>query len=103
MELMLVGEEVITNIAKYGGLPERSEIEVGIYVAAGRPDIRLEFSDAGSAFNPLTQAKGANLGADIESAEIGGLGVHLIIGLTDHQHYQRRGQRNILRVTKALS
>jgi sigma-B regulation protein RsbU (phosphoserine phosphatase) len=101
MELMLVGEEVITNIAKYGRLPDRSEIEVGIFIESDKSSIHLEFSDAGPAFNPLTQAEGAKRGSDIESAEIGGLGVHLITGLTDHQQYWRRGQRNILRVTKA--
>ena len=101
MELTLVSEEIVTNIDKYSKLSADSEIEISIEVEAS--EIRLEFSDRGIAFNPLEQAQGAVLGADIESAEIGGLGVHLITELTDTQQYHRREGRNILRITKAMS
>ena len=39
---------------------------------------------------------------DIESAEIGGLGVHLIPQLTDEQSYRRDNGYNRLRVSKRL-
>ena len=100
MELILVSEEIVTNIEKYAGLSGDNHIEVGL---TAEPDlIVLEFSDGGIAFNPLQDARGATLGADIESAEIGGLGVHLVSNLTDSQTYQRLEQRNVLRLTKAL-
>ena len=101
MELTLVSEEIVTNIDKYSKLTGNSEIEVSL--AVGASEIRLEFTDEGIAFNPLEQAQSAVLGADIESAEIGGLGVHLIKELTDTQQYHRREGRNILRITKAMS
>ncbi len=101
MELTLVSEEVVTNIDKYAQIPHGSEIEMSI--SATGDEIHLEFCDAGIAFNPLLEAKSAVLGQDIESAQIGGLGVHLIRELTNRQHYQRRSERNILRVTKVLS
>ena len=101
MELTLVSEEVVTNIDKYAQIPHGSEIEMSI--SATGDEIHLEFCDAGVAFNPLLEAKSAVLGQDIESAQIGGLGVHLIRELTNRQHYQRRSERNILRVTKVLS
>jgi sigma-B regulation protein RsbU (phosphoserine phosphatase) len=100
-ELMLVSEEILTNINKYAGLDSDSEIEITI--ASDESGIRLTFSDGGIPFNPLADAAGATLGADIESAEIGGLGVHLITELTEQQHYQRRGERNVLWVSKPLS
>ncbi len=60
----------------------------------------MEFSDEGRQFNPLTESKRSHLGADIDSAEIGGLGVHLITQLTDEQSYRREGERNYLLVRK---
>lgn len=100
MEIVLVSEEVVTNIEKYAGLPGDASVEVELIV--GPVQIELEFSDVGMAFNPLQDARGATLGADIESAEIGGLGVHLVSHLTDSQTYQRLEQRNVLRLTKTL-
>lgn len=101
MELTLVSEEIITNMEKYAGLSTQSRVEVSLRQA--NSEIQLEFSDPGIAFNPLTEARVATLGTDIESAEIGGLGIHLITELTDSQNYCRVQDRNILRVTRALS
>ena len=100
MELVLVGEEIVTNIDRHSGLPEDGEIEISVQRTGH--DIQLEFKDAGVAFNPLTDVKSPPLGAGIESAEIGGLGVHLIIAMTSQQHYRRHAQRNILRVSRTL-
>ena len=99
-ELMLVGEEVIANIDDYGQLPEFAEIEVALTLSDR--ELRLEITDPGIPFNPLAEAEGASLGAETESAAIGGLGVHLITGLTDHQQYRREAHCNILRLTKEL-
>lgn len=99
-ELMLAGEEVIANIDDHGQLPEDAEIEV--LLTLNENELRIEITDPGIPFNPLTEAEGAPLGAETESAAIGGLGVHLITGLTDHQQYRREAHCNILRLTKEL-
>ena len=99
-ELMLVAEEVIANIDKHGQLPDNTEIEV--FLTPTAKEIQLEITDPGIPFNPLLEAGGASLGAETDSAEIGGLGVHLITRLTDHQQYRREAQRNILRLTKQM-
>lgn len=100
MELILVTEEIVTNIDKYAELPDNSLIRVKLDCQGEQ--YSLEFSDKGRAFNPLIDSHRSTLGADIESAEIGGLGVHLITQLTDQQHYQRDGERNILRIVKSM-
>jgi sigma-B regulation protein RsbU (phosphoserine phosphatase) len=101
IELTLVSEEILTNIHKYAELPAGTLIEVSIGIDANH--ITLEFSDEGIAFNPFLDGHRAILGEDIESAEIGGLGVHLITQLTDGQSYQRINGRNLLTVEKFLS
>jgi len=100
VELLLVTEEIITNVDKYGDLPAAGVIEIVVQKQDNR--ICLEVRDEGTAFNPLQQGHRSTLGADIESAEIGGLGVHLVTQLTDQQDYRRENRHNVLRVTKFL-
>jgi sigma-B regulation protein RsbU (phosphoserine phosphatase) len=100
VETVLVAEEISTNIEKYGELPAGSEVLLDLSISAST--LAMEFSDRGVAFDPLRDGKRSELGADIESAEIGGLGVHLITQLTDEQSYRHEGGGNILRVVKLL-
>jgi sigma-B regulation protein RsbU (phosphoserine phosphatase) len=100
-ELQLVLEEIVTNIDKYAGLDAEATIRVDI--EASRTGVRLQVSDPGVPFDPLAEAHRAALGADTDSAEVGGLGVHLIAQLTDNQTYQRQAGRNVLRVMKHLA
>ena len=100
MEMTLVLEELVTNVRKYAGLPEDAELTVE--VTAAKTALTLTIIDGGAAFNPLEDAQRSPLGADIESAEIGGLGVHLVTQLTDEQVYRREGDQNLLQIVKQL-
>ena len=93
-------EELVTNVRKYAGLPEGAELTV--QVAKTETSLILTIVDGGVAFNPLEDGHRSPLGADIESAEIGGLGVHLVTQLTDEQVYRREGDQNMLRIVKQL-
>ena len=97
MEVTLLLEEVLTNIEKYSGLG--AEASVALELAIAEDHLSLEISDPGQAFNPL-KATGAALGQETDSAEIGGLGVHLIRQLSDEQHYDYRDGQNRLRIVK---
>lgn len=99
-ELSLVVEEIVSNVDKYAGL--HKDASIALSAQANNREVEIEIRDAGLAFNPLEEAQRANLGAHIEDAEIGGMGVHLITALTDRQSYRREGGCNILRVTKLL-
>ncbi|GHD34325.1 SpoIIE family protein phosphatase [Halioglobus pacificus] len=100
MEMVLVQEELVTNVAKYSGLPASETVSIALEV--GSAVLSLEISDAGKAFNPLTESERAELGADIDHARVGGLGVHLITQFTSSQRYSRENGRNVLRVTRNL-
>ena len=93
-ELALLLEESLANIDHYAGLSTEQRIEVRL--GADERVISLQVSDPGSAFNPLTDARGAELGLPSDRAAVGGLGVHLIRQLSDNQYYRREGGRNIL-------
>ena len=97
--MMLAAEEVLTNILKYGELPVDAEVEVCLDISAS--EVQLRIRDPGVAFDPLTQAQQAELGLDVESAAVGGLGVHLFKSLTDRQEYRRENGCNILLLCKS--
>lgn len=100
-ELMLMLEEVVSNIHKYAGLRERDEVDVGLELHDS--EIVLQVRDRGVPFNPLEESRRAPLGADIASAEIGGLGVHLIVRLSDWQRYRREDGWNCLQLGRRLT
>jgi sigma-B regulation protein RsbU (phosphoserine phosphatase) len=99
-DLLLVAEEMVSNIAKYAGLPPQAAIS--LRVTADPRQVAIEVRDAGSAFDPLREARRAALGELTENASVGGLGMHLITSLTDKQSYRREGGCNILEVIKFL-
>jgi sigma-B regulation protein RsbU (phosphoserine phosphatase) len=99
-EMILVAEEVVSNIIKYGELPPEAEIE--LTVTLSEHDLSMTFSDPGIAFDPLTEARRSALGADTDHAEIGGLGVHLLLAMTDQQEYRRSNDQNRLCLVKQL-
>jgi len=82
--LLVVTEEVLTNIVHYGG-----ENEV----------VHMEFIDSGKPFNPLEEAGRATAEQLVDNREAGGFGVHLVRELTNHQEYTRKSDRNHFRIT----
>ncbi len=99
-EMQLVAEEVVTNVYKYGQLASGHGVSMELEITGGQ--VRMTFRDSGVAFDPLEEAKRSSLGEDIDSAAIGGLGVHLLEGLTDEQAYRREGDENCLMLVKYL-
>ena len=101
MEMVLVQEELVTNVAKYSGLDTSDEVTVSVRVDSD--GLSLEIRDSGAAFDPLSEGERAELGADIDHARVGGLGVHLVTQLTDTQSYRRDNNDNVLTVTRSIA
>ena len=95
-DLRLVLEETFVNIASYAFDKHDSHtITIDLHNTAG--EIHITFTDTGIAFNPLAH-KADNIETDDHCA--GGMGIHIIRSLTDHQQYDRVGQSNVFAVTK---
>lgn len=98
LELRLVAEEVLTNIAKYGhapGAPAAAEFTFAFTDQAAL----LEFRDQGREFDPLA-APGPDLDAPLEERAVGGLGLMLVRALVEEARYAREGPVNVLRLVK---
>lgn len=92
----LVLDELSVNIVNYGG--EASEIEVSL--AADADEVRVEISDDGRPFDPLTDAIEPDLDTALEDRAIGGLGIHLVRQMMDELYYSREDGKNRLAMVK---
>lgn len=100
--ILILLEELLTNLMKYG-YPDRAEpgrAEVALAFSGSR--LEIEFIDDGCAFDPFAGPP-PNLDEPVEDRPVGGLGLHLLRSLTDEVSYERRNDRNVIRLSRALT
>ena len=96
--VVLALDELLTNIISYGYSDTGEHvIRLSLTLRPGGLDIVL--IDDGSPFNPLDAPSPDNTVAP-EDRRIGGLGIHLVRKTMDSAAYERRGGKNILRLSK---
>ena len=96
LKIDLVIEEVVVNIVRHGCLGiENRIIDVGIDTTAD--SIILEISDNGSAFNPLEQ-ENPDVKAGLDQRHPGGLGIFLVKQIAKDIQYERKDNKNFLRL-----
>ena len=97
-------DEVLANVVRHGlrGRGDSARVELELRLDPGDPpccELRLE--DDGPEFDPLAAAApDTSLGVD--ERPIGGLGIELVKRLMDEVHYERKGDRNSLRLVRRL-
>lgn len=105
-DLQLIAEEACVNVMHHAyppGQPGPLELEIRCVQARGARRIVLTLRDQGQAFDPLSISP-PNTAAPAEARAPGGLGVHLIRQLSDHQHYQHHPrQGNVFTIEKQLA
>ena len=99
-KLMVAMDEVASNIVHYSGAPD---FDVEIDFPENPDAVRISFSDAGKAFNPLTEASTADMTAKLEDRQIGGLGMFMVKKMMDNVEYVHENGRNILTISKLRS
>ena len=100
LDLRIVAEEVLTNLAKYGhddGAAHQARVRLSLVPG----EVTLKFTDGGRPFDPLS-AEPPDLGAAGGERSIGGLGIHLMLSLVDTAEYARRGSTNVLTLRKRV-
>jgi len=95
-DLRLVIEEIFCNIVNHADVASQNNA-ITVELSYSIHTIIITFTDTGIAFNPLCDHE--NCMHSNDHAE-GGMGVHLIKSLTDHQEYKRIDQQNVFTVTK---
>jgi anti-sigma regulatory factor (Ser/Thr protein kinase) len=83
----LILEELFTNSVKYGTpAGVNNHVYVGILPATDR-SIALTYEDRAPQYDPFTEVSTAHTNPDINMRGIGGLGVPLILRLTEQARY----------------
>lgn len=100
MNLNLVVEEAFSNIVFYA-FNDKGKHEINISISLNNSTLKIELTDDGIPFNPLShKPPDTNLPAD--ERPIGGLGIFLISQIMDEMNYTRKGNRNILTLNKRI-
>jgi sigma-B regulation protein RsbU (phosphoserine phosphatase) len=100
-KLKIVFDEILNNIISYGYTDEDSH-QIEIEVDPIPEGIVVRITDDGIPFNPLEREK-PSTDLPIDDREIGGLGVHLVMGMVDELIYERRDDLNVLRLVLHFS
>ena len=101
MEINLGLDELFTNIISYG-FGDESEHQIKFSLAKDRETLVVQVEDDGIPFNPL-DAAGPVESQDLDSINIGGLGIHLVKEVMDDIDYQRVEGKNKLILKKCVA
>jgi serine/threonine-protein kinase RsbW len=98
--LVLVLEELFANTVEHGypglaGAPADQHVWLTIEPAMGR--IEVVYEDAGPEYDPFTKAAAPDYSGPVDSWQIGGLGIALVIRLGRNVRYERQDGRNRIR------
>jgi len=100
LEINLGLDELFTNIISYG-FGDESEHQIKFSLAKDREMLVVQVEDDGIPFNPL-DAAGPEVSQDLDSINIGGLGIHLVKKVMDDIDYQRVEGKNKLILKKCV-
>ena len=93
-------DELFTNIVSYG-FEDQSEHIIQFTLHVDNNLVIINIEDDGLPFNPLEKID-PDFPENVESAKIGGLGIHIIRKLMDNVSYERRQDKNYLIMKKNI-
>ena len=94
--LELTLEEILVNIVSYAYEDDASH-DIEFKVEVDDNMIAMKFIDDGIPFNPLT-LRGSDTAQPLMDRGIGGLGINVVRKMRDMMEYQRKNDKNILRI-----
>ena len=100
-EINLGLDELFTNIISYG-FEDESEHQIKFTLAKAEQTLVVQVEDDGIPFNPL-DATEPGASRDLDSLNIGGLGIHLVKKMMDDIDYQRDEGKNKLILKKCVA
>ncbi len=92
-------EEAVVNVINYA-YGEDTPGVIDISFEKTEDAFHFFIKDQGVPFNPLENTKSLDVNAPLEKRDIGGLGIHFILNMTDAATYRRVDGWNVLTLTK---
>ncbi len=101
INLNLVLDELVTNSVSYA-LTEVAQPLLRLRLRRDGNMVVAEVEDNGVAFDPFRDAPKPDIDQGLDDRPIGGLGVFLVMQLTDTAHYERDGDINRIILTMRM-
>ena len=99
-QINLALDELFTNIVSYGFTDSNSHwIEFSLSFDNGAVIIRIE--DYGIPFDPVAAPASGSV-PPMENCKIGGLGLHIVKKMMDEIAYERKGEKNVIKIKKQV-
>lgn len=98
--ILIVLEELLTNLAKYG-YPNRKSGSAEVVLQLDGTRLTIEFADDGDPFDPL-RGPPPNLDVPLGERDLGGLGILIVRALADEARYCRVNERNVVQLTRRV-
>ena len=99
--LLVVADELLSNISKYGYKDKIGEIYIRALYNINDHEFILTIIDKGISFNPFIH-EGKALDGDIDEIKEGGLGILIVKKLMSEYAYDRINDKNIITLKKLL-
>ncbi|MFT5424647.1 MAG: sigma-B regulation protein RsbU (phosphoserine phosphatase) [Phycisphaerales bacterium] len=96
----IVFDELLSNVISHGYKDDKIH-QIDIKVEINTQRVVVTISDDGLEFNPLEQAA-PRIDLPIEERSIGGDGIEIVRRLVDTIEYERRADRNLIKITKEI-
>lgn len=94
----VVFDELLSNIVSYG-FDDDGLHEIDVHVSFDGQRLVVEILDDGRPFDPFLQDS-PDTTLTLEEREVGGLGIHLVRKMMDEVAYERRDDKNAVRLVK---
>ena len=101
MEISLVVDEIMANVAMYAYAPGTGDVTVQFGFEEESRTVSVTFIDSGVAFDPLAK-EDPDVTLPAEERKIGGLGIFLVKKTMDEVTYRRENDQNILCIRKKI-
>jgi sigma-B regulation protein RsbU (phosphoserine phosphatase) len=100
MGINLALEEAVSNVIMYA-YPKETDGLVDVEAILRKDSLEFNIIDSGVPFDP-TAAPETDISLSAEDRPIGGLGIHLVRQLMDSISYERKDEKNYLRMKKSI-
>ena len=97
--LLVVGDEMLSNICKYAYTDELGDIYLRLLYNHTKQEFIITIIDTGIAFNPFLQAE-QKVRGDVTRIKEGGLGILIVKKLMSEYAYDRINNKNIITLKK---
>ena len=91
----VAAEEAIVNILHYS-----QATEIGMELSCQLSAVSCQLEDNGLPFDPTAHIQNDKA---TDERQVGGMGIHLIRQIVDEMHYERKEEKNILRMVKKIN